>query len=128
MLVEVDHAPSVDEMPPHISMHMLGCTGLLNATAARTTTGEGVAPSRRLQQAAAAAGVPSVDVLNMSTAMPEVVFVTTNGTGDVLAAQVSLAVPPELAGPSDRYWLITAPEAAAIGAPSSTNRQHRLHT
>jgi hypothetical protein len=119
MQVEVDHAPSADSMPPHISMHMIGCTPSAahpNATAARTAAGMSAAPSRRLQQVAGGAGASSVEVVNMSTVTPEVVFITTNGTGDVLASLVSVAVPPAYAGPIARYWLITAPNSAAIGA------------
>jgi hypothetical protein len=114
MLVEIDHAPSNDLMPPHIGMHMIGCA----ATEARRVPGEGAAPSRRLLQAAhgAGAGAPSVEVLNMSAVTPAVVFVTTNSTRQVLASQVSLDVPAAYTGPSPRYWLIAAPESVAIGA------------
>ena len=127
MLVEIDHAPSNNVMPPHISMHMIGCTPratIPNATAARKATGEDAAPSRRLLQAAggASAVASSVEVLNMSAMPPEVIFIATNRTGEVLASLVSLAVPTANAGPSPRYWLITAPESVAIGAFPSTLR------
>jgi hypothetical protein len=127
LLVEMDHAPSNDAVPPHISMHMIGCTprpAIRNATATRKVAGEGAAASRRLLQVAGGAGAvaPSVEVLNMSVMAPEVIFITTNRTGQVLASFVSLAIAPANAGPSPCYWLIAAPESVAIGAFPPTHR------
>jgi hypothetical protein len=123
MLIEMDHAPSNEIIPPYTSIHMVGCTpraAIPNAKAADKATGDGeaaAAPSRRLLQAAggASAITPLVEVLNISAMTPEVVFIATNRTSEVLATLVTLAVPRAYAGPSPRHWLITAPESVAIG-------------
>ena len=131
VLVELDNVPSASAVSAHVRIHMLACA----ARAPSVRAGAGAAPPRRPTAAAtaghlrppprrllqnAAGRPPALNVAVMNMSSPLTVFLVSNASASrmVLAAFSSLSVPAaaDSDAPSDRYCLIVAPRATALGA------------
>lgn len=136
MLVELNRAPSAGNLPPHIRLHMLSCGASSTVVRAHAAPPQSpLAPTksepepdpeahpsstrqlrRSLQDPVGAEASAAVEVRAVNLSAPLTAFVASNASRSVLASFTSLTVPAADGGggPTTRYWLIVAADAAAI--------------